>query len=143
MVPMVRRTVNTQRRLSKGGLLLPLPVTVWFISESATVVAINTHCTVSVVARDRAVGTVNWNLIVIHTQTIALSVAVRKQPALKHLVRRKTDARNNAGRIKCRLFDFGKVVFRVAVEFQYANINKGIVLVRPYLGKVERIIVAF
>jgi hypothetical protein len=51
-----------------------------------------------------------------------------------------TDARDDIGWRQRRLLDFGEIILGIAVELQHADLDQGIILVRPHLGEVEGIV---
>jgi len=38
------------------------------------------------------------------------------------------------------LLDFGEIILGIAVELEHADLDQRVILVRPYFGKVERIV---
>ena len=79
---------------------------------------------VPVVAVEGAFRRIDRNLMMIDAESIALRIAIRKQARLQHLVRREADAGHDGGRIEGGLFDFGKEIFRIAVEFKFADLDQ-------------------
>jgi hypothetical protein len=75
----------------------------------------------------------------IHAEPVALRVAIGKQAALQHLVRREPYSRHDVGRIESRLLDLGKIILRVPVQFHNPHLNEREIFFRPDFGKVERI----
>ena len=61
-------------------------------------------------------GTVDWDLIKVSPQPVTVSVVIREQPALQHLVRAGLDARDQVGRTEGDLLHFSKVVGGVPVH---------------------------
>ena len=76
----------------------------------------------------------------VNAQAVALRVAVREEPSLQHLVGREADAGHDVGGVERRLLDLGEVVFGVAVQLHHAHLDQRVVLVRPHLGEVERMV---
>ena len=70
---------------------------------------------------------------------ITMRVSVGKDPCLQHLIWRVTNPGDNIGRRKGSLFHLGKVVFRIAIELQDADLNQRVIGMRPNLGQIERI----
>ncbi len=66
-----------------------------------------------------------------------MGVAVGEQPALEHLVRRRSDAGYEVARVEAGLLDVAEVVVGVAVEREPAHLVEGVLLLRPHLGQVE------
>ena len=81
--------------------------------------------------------------MVIHTQAVALGIAVGEQAPLQHLVRREADAGRHIGGVEGGLLDLGKEVFRVAIQFHDADFDQRTVPVEPDLGQVEGVIGQF
>nr|GEU28579.1 hypothetical protein [Tanacetum cinerariifolium] len=140
VVPVRGRAFQRQRRLGKFRILHPLATAVRLVRRAAAVIAVDAHRAVAVVAVERALGRVDGDRVVIHAQAVAGRVAVREQARLQHLVGRKTHARHHVGRRESRLLHFRKIVFRIAIEFQHAHVDQRVVLVRPHLGQVERVV---
>ena len=88
---------------------------------------------------ERTPWTVDGDEIVVHPKTISLGVAIGEQPSLKHFVGRESYAVDNVGRIERRLFDFGKEILRIAVQFKNSDIAQRKVFVIPYFCKIKRI----
>ena len=140
MIPVVGGPFQAERRLGKFRLLLPFAVAVRLVAERAAVIAVNPHGAVAVVAVERAAGGIDRDQVVVHAEPVALGIAVGEQPSLQHLVGREADAGHDVGRVEGRLLDLGKIVLRVAVQFQDAHLDQGIVLVEPDLGEVEGVV---
>jgi len=92
-------------------------VTVRFVVRVATTVAINCHLTIPsvVVAHGGAVGTVDRNLFVILSESVAVCVWVVQESALKHLIIAGFNAGNQVRGSKRNLFCLSKVVGWVSV----------------------------
>ena len=140
IVPAGRIAAYLQRRFRKIRLLPPCTGAVGFVAGAAAVVAVHTHGAVAAEAVIGAARTVHRNHVVIDAETIALGVAVGEESALKHLVGRNADAGYQIGRIEGSLLHFGKIVLRIAVEFQHAHFDQRIVLVIPDLGQIKGMI---
>ncbi len=89
----------------------------------------------------RAAWLVDGQAQVIDAQPVALGVTIRCNAELQHLVRAVTNTGHNMGGREPRLLNFRKVVFRVAVQLKFTHFNQRIILVRPDLGEIKRIIV--
>lgn len=76
-------------------------------------------------------------LQVIGAQAVAMSVGVREETALQHLVLTGFDARHQVRRCECDLFDFGEVVVGIAVQGHLADWLQWEFLLWPNLGDVE------
>src|SRR6266481_2923169 len=86
---------------------------------------------------DRTLRAVDRQRFVVHTYPVAMRVCVREDAGLKHLVGRKTDAGNHVGRRERCLLDLSKVVFGISIQFQFTDLDQGILRMRPDLGQVE------
>ena len=113
---------------------------VGLVARGATMVAVHAHGAVAVIVVHRATRGVDGNLMVIDPQAVALRVTIAEQPPLQHAVGREADAGHDVGRVEGRLLDLGMVVRGVAVERQHADIDQGVVAVRPDLGQVEGVV---
>lgn len=82
---------------------------------------------------------VDRNLMEVWSKTVALSVLVREEPALKHAVGTCFNAGRHASRAEGNLLNVVEVVGRVPVEGELANGNEREFLLRPDLGQVEGI----
>src|SRR3977135_2173540 len=51
-----------------------------------------------------------------------------------------TDAGHDVGGRKRGLLDFGKIILRIAVELEPADLDQRVILVRPYFRKVEGVV---
>jgi hypothetical protein len=74
-----------------------------------------------VVGHSGAVGAVHRDLQVVGAKTVAVSVGVREQTPLQHLVRAGFNAGHQVGGAEGDLLHFGKVVLGVAVQHQLAD----------------------
>src|SRR3989304_1253624 len=106
-------------------------------------IAVNPHSAVAMVAVEWTAGGIDRDQVVVNAEPVALGIAIRKKAPLQHLVGRKADAWYDVGRVEGRLLDLGKIVFRVAVQFEDAYLNQRIILVEPYLGQVKGIVWTF
>jgi hypothetical protein len=67
---------------------------------------------------------------------VSLSVGVREETTLEHLVERSFNSGNQVRRRESGLFSFSVVVFGVAVKDQLTDINQRVVAVGPDLGNI-------
>src|SRR5574344_1186755 len=130
-----------QRRFSKLRLRFPGTVAVRSIGRSCAVVAIGAHSAITMIIIDLAFSLVHRNLVVVNAQTITLRIAVSKNSALQETVRGETNTGYHMGRIKSCLFYFGKIVFRVAVQFQHTYLDEREFFVTPDFGNIKRILI--
>ena len=94
-------------------------------------------CSVLTSPRPGSEGTVDWDLIKVGPQSVAVSVVVGEQPALQHLVRAGLNPGHQVGRTEGDLLHLGEVVGRVPVQSQPAHWDERELPVRPDLGQVE------
>jgi len=86
---------------------------------------------------------VDWELLIIHTETIAMSVRVGEQTGLQDRICRWFDTRNKVRGRESGLLNLGEVVLGVLVENNLPKLAEGEVLVRPDLGEVEDVVAEF
>jgi len=82
MVPMSGCPGQLERRLVQLRLVGPFTLAVWPIGRRTTEIAVGPHCAIAMIAVNRAARCIDRNMVVVHAETIALSVAVREQPRL-------------------------------------------------------------
>ena len=77
----------------------------------------------------------------VNTEAVSLGIAIREQPALQHLVRRKApNSGDHIRRGEGSLFHLCEVVFRITIEFHYAHFDQWVVSLRPDFGQIKRIV---
>ena len=108
--------------------------------DGGAVVAVGAALSVAGVAVHGAARAVYRNLVVVHAQAVALRVGVVKQARLQHAVGRNADAGHEIAWREGGLFDIGKEIFRVFVQFKLAYFNQRIVFFRPDFGQVKRVV---
>lgn len=105
---------------------------------SAALVAINGHGTVSLaVGKLDSVWAVDWDLLVVDTESVSVSVRVREESSLEHLVLRWLNTWTHMAWSESRLLSFSEVVFRVSVEDEFTNVDEWVVTMWPDLGNIE------
>lgn len=141
VVPVSGFAFDRQARFIVVGLIEPCASCVGVIRSHAALIAIDSHQAVAVITVVvlRPSWRIHRNLVMIDGKAVALCVAVGKEPSLQHLVGRKADSRHHVGGIERGLLDIGKPVVGIAVEFEIADLDKRIILLRPYLGQIEGI----
>src|SRR5690554_3279877 len=105
--------------------------------QAAALIAVDPHLAVTMEAVYWAARCVHRDLMVVHTEAVALCVPVGEQPALQHAVRREADAGDHVGRSEGGLLHVLEVVIRIAIEFEVADLDQRVVLLRPDLGQIE------
>jgi hypothetical protein len=78
MVPVISCSFQAQRRFGGFRLLLPLPITVGLVAESAAIIAVNPHGPVTVVTVNWTTRGINWDQVMIYTEPVALGISVGK-----------------------------------------------------------------
>ena len=99
--------------------------------------------TISMEIGDRNDGFVDRELLVIHAETVAVSVRVREQTGLQDWIRRRLDTRNKVRRREGRLLDLCEVILGVLVEDKLSELAEREVLVGPDLGQVKDVVTEF
>ena len=95
---------------------------------------------VALEVRNRDNGRVDWELLIIGAETVAVGIRIREQPTLQDWVRAKFDAGYDVGRRKCGLLDLRKVILRVLVQYELADGAEREILVWPNFGQVQNIV---
>ena len=86
------------------------------VVRSASLVAIDGGGTISlIVSNSSSVGAIDGDLFVVGTESVSVSIGVREESALKHLVSRGLNTGDNVSWSKCRLLNLSEIVFRVFV----------------------------
>lgn len=95
----------------------------WLVVGSAAAVSIDTHLTVTDVigAETCSVWTVDWDLIVVDSQTMSVCVRIIQQSSLKHLVHGGLNTRNQMGWGKSNLLGFSMEVLWVSVKHNLSD----------------------
>src|SRR5699024_3340341 len=134
---MISISFQTKRRLYKFLLLFPLAIAIGEIMNCRPFVSIYAHGSISVMIMKRTLRFIYRYLVVVHSQSIALRIAVGEQPSLQHLIGRKTYSWNHIGRIKGSLLHIGKIVVWISIELQYTHINQWIIAMWPNLRQIK------
>jgi hypothetical protein len=109
---------------------------VGFVVGFTSIVTLEGHTITLVVWNAGSVRAVDGDLIVVSSKSVSLSVGVREETTLEHLVERSFNSGNQVRRRESGLFSFSVVVFGVAVKDQLTNINQRVVAVGPDLGNI-------
>lgn len=86
-----------------------------------------------------SIRAIDWNLDVVCSQSMSMSVRIRKESSLEHFISRWFNTRYKVSRWKSTLFSFSKVVFRVSVEDHFSYWNQWIICLRPNFGYIKNI----
>jgi hypothetical protein len=92
-----------------------------------------------VIAHSSSVGAVDWDLLVVFAESVAVGVRVVQESSLKHLVHRGFDTGHQVGGRVSNLLSLSMVVGRVPVESNSTDGDQGVVFVGPGLGDIEDI----
>lgn len=109
-----------------------------FVVLSAAAAAVDAHLSVTNVvgAETSTVGAVDWNLIVVGSEAVAVSIGVVEKSSLEHFVVRWFDTWHEVGWSEGNLLSLCVEVLRVAVEYNLAYGFQGVVGVGPDLGHI-------
>ena len=69
--------------------------------------------------------------MMVYTKSVSLGIGIGEEASLEHLVGREANSGHDGGRIEGCLFNFREVVVRIAVQFHNADVDQGIISVRP------------
>lgn len=107
-------------RILNGGVRSGVRLVVDF----ALLISVNAHLAVTDHVRDAsAVGAVDRDLLVVGTESVSVSVGIREETSLQHLIERSFDSGNQVRGREGTLFGFGVEVLGVAVENKSADIH--------------------
>jgi hypothetical protein len=137
------RKISTNYLLDVLGILLVVLGSGEGVREvvGCTLLAlVHGHGSVALIgASGRPVRAVDRDLSKVGAETIPRGVVVAEKTSLQHLVGRGLDAGHQGGRREGQLLHLGKVVPRVTVEDELADLLERVVFVRPHLGQVKRV----
>jgi len=107
------------------------------VGSAATVV--EGHAAISLEASALVFGHVliDWELLVVCSDSVSVGVWVREESGLKDWVGRWLDTGYQVSWVESSLLDLGKVVHDVSVELELSELAERIVAVWPDLGQVE------
>ena len=98
------------------------------------------HRTLLGVGVDLRLRPIDRQLRVIGADAVPVRVRVAEDASEQHLVRARADARHQVGRLERALLDLGVKVLRVLVQGHRADLDQRVVLLRPDLGQIERVV---
>ena len=95
----------------------------------STSVSINSHGSITsvVVTHRSTVRAVNWNLLVILSESVAMSVRIVQKSSLKHFVIARFDTWHQVRRGKRNLFSLSMIVSWISIKRYLSNRNKWVV----------------
>lgn len=113
---------------------------VGFVVDLRALVAVDTHRPISDIVGDASfVGAVDGNLFVVSAKAVAMSVGVREETALEHLVEGRFNAGNEVRGREGSLLSLSVEVLGVFVENELAYRNERVVPVRPHFSDIEHV----
>lgn len=101
------------------------------------VVAVDGHGAVSLERVEGVEGLVDGDLLVVHTETVAVGIRVGEEAGLQDGVGGGLNAGDQVGGGEGGLLDLGKVVLGVLVEGELAKLAQRHLALRPDLGQVK------
>jgi len=111
---------------------------VGIVVGGSILVAVNGHKAVSLIVPGLGgVGTVDGDLVVVGSQSVAVSVCIGEQATLQHLIRRRLDTRHHVGGTESDLLHLSKVVLGVPVKHNLAHRDQGVLSLGPDLGEIK------
>jgi hypothetical protein len=127
--------------VSMDGVLLVLnwaEVGLWLVIWLAAIVAIDAHGAITDIVSTEACSkwAVNWDLLVVWSETMSVGVWVVEESALEHLVVGWLNSWHQVRWGEGDLLGFGMVVLWVTVESDSADLLEWVVTVWPDLGDV-------
>src|SRR4030081_1144747 len=137
---MISVAFERERRLSVLRLVVPQSLTIRVISRRRSQVSICAHLAIAVIGVEWTLRRVNRDVIEVNTEPVSLSIAIREQAAVEHLVRREANSGNHIRRGEGGLLHLCEVVFRITIELHYADFDQWVVSLRPDFGQVKRIV---
>ena len=103
-----------------------------------TSVIVDSHGSISLGIVDLgSVRAVDRDLFVVGSESVAVSVGIREETALEHLIERWLHSRHQVARGEGRLLSFSKVVVHISVQNEFPDGNQRIVSVRNNLGNIK------
>lgn len=132
---------HRELRLLLGRVLNWSVMRIGLIVRATSLVAVDGGGAISlIVGNSSSVGAVNGNLLIVSAESVSVSIGVREESSLEHLIGRGLNAWNNMGRSESRLLNLSEVVLRVLVEHNLANWNEWVILVRDNLGDIKNVV---
>lgn len=106
----------------------------------ATSVFVDSHGSITLRVVDfSSVWAVDWDLFIIGSKSVTMSVRIREETALKHLIERWLHSRHQVSRGEGGLFSFSKVVVNISVQDKFPDGNEVIISVRNNLGNIKNV----
>ena len=103
-------------------------------------VSVNSSSTISEVSMNSSsVWAVNWDLLVVLSESISVGIWIREKSSLEHLIIGWLNSWNEVRWGESGLLDLGVIVLWVSIQGHLTNFNKWVVTVWPDLGNIEDI----
>src|SRR6266576_898760 len=140
MVIVTSLAFERKRRISVFRLVVPQSLAIRVISRRRSQVSICAHLAIAVIGVEWTLRRIHRDVIEIDAKAVSLGIAIRKQAALKHLVRREANSGNDIRRGEGGLLHLCEVVLRITIELHYANLDQWVVSLGPDFGQIKRIV---
>ena len=80
-------TCNWSSSPGESWVLLWSALGVWLVVDGSSLVSVDSSSTVSlVVSNSSSIWAVDWNLLIVDTESISVSIWIREKSSLKHLI---------------------------------------------------------
>src|SRR5260370_4294027 len=129
-----------ERQLSVFRLAVPQPLAIRVVTGRRSEVPICAHLAIPVIGVKWTLRSIHRDVIEVDTEAVSLGISIRKQAALKHLVRREANSGNHIRRGGGGLLHFCEVGFRITIELHYTNFDQWVVGLWPDFRQVKRIV---
>src|SRR5712692_9990491 len=96
---------------------------VGFVVGLRAVIAVEAHGAVAIVGVHRALRLVDGQAVVVNAEAVAVRVGIGNKARLQHFVGREAHAGDDVARFERGLLDFGEIIFGIAIEDEFANVD--------------------
>src|SRR5271154_2762266 len=97
-------------------LVVPQSLAIRVITRRCSEVPVGSHQAIAVIGMERTLRRIHGDMIEVHAEAVSLSVSIREEAALEHLVGREADSRNYIRRGEGGLLHLREIVFRITIE---------------------------
>ena len=103
-------------------------------------VSVNSSSTISEVSMNSSsVWAVNWDLLVVLSESISVGIWIREKSSLEHLIIGWLNSWNEVRWRESGLLDLGVIVLWVSIQGQLTDFDEWVIGVRPHLGDIKNI----
>ena len=121
-------TSNWSSGPCESWVLLWSTLGVWLVVDGSSLVSVDSGSTVSlVVSNSSSVWAVDWNLLIVDTESISVSIWIREKSSLEHLISGWLNSWNKMAWVESRLLNFGVIVFWVSIQSHLTNFLERII----------------